>query len=174
MTTTNIDFSLPYSVELQAEQDLSTLLSQKLEAETALSARLALKVASITSELATQAEAAQAAARLWRSGCEDLQRARAERDAALVDAEHWRNRKAAEKLIEDEMPQGYAVDLHCSPGDWGMGFTDPAGQRIDVPDWDNVEGFIRAAVRIAKARIASTAVAATPVVATHPTADITE
>lgn len=68
----------------------------------------------------------------------------------FADAKKWREWIEAQRLIEEEMPEGYSVVLECGPGDWGLNFRDPEGENIEVGDYDDTAGFIRAAVEIAK------------------------
>lgn len=73
-----------------------------------------------------------------------------EHGSELNDAKKWAEWHEAQRLIEEEMPEGYRVTLECSPGDWSLRFTDPEGEDITIDDYESTASFIRDAVSIAK------------------------
>jgi hypothetical protein len=89
---------------------------------------------------------------------EALRNFRHEHGQDFSDAKKWREWQEAQRLIEEEMPEGYAVTLVCSPGDWDLRFTDPECEDIRIDDYESTEDFIRTAVTHAKehARAAAT------------------
>lgn len=84
----------------------------------------------------------------------ELDELRREVEALRADAERWRDWMEAQRLIEEEMPEGYRVILDCSPGDWSLEFCDPECERIRIDDYESTEDFIRTAVACAKERAA--------------------
>ena len=70
--------------------------------------------------------------------------------AAEKDAEKYQERREAERLIEDEMPEGYYIQMNCEPQNWYLSFYGPDDEEIEISNLDSTEGFIRAAVAKAK------------------------
>jgi len=66
------------------------------------------------------------------------------------DSEKWREWLEAQRLVEEEMPEGYRVILDMSPGDWSLRAEDPAGNALRIEDRESTEHFIRDAVELAK------------------------
>lgn len=68
------------------------------------------------------------------------------------DASKWAEWVEAQRSIEEDLPDGYAVMLQCSPGDWSLSFRDPDGEEINIGDYESTSYFIRQAVAFAKSR----------------------
>jgi hypothetical protein len=88
---------------------------------------------------------------------EALRNFRHEHGQDFSDAKKWREWQEAQRLIEEEMPEGYAVTLVCSPGDWDLRFTDPECEDIRIDCYESTEDFIRTAVAHAKEHVRAAA-----------------
>lgn len=81
---------------------------------------------------------------------ERAEAAEARNAASERDAVKWRAWIAAQQRIESELPEGYAIELYCSPGDWSISLYDPAGKDLEIVDFDSAEDFVSRAIERAK------------------------
>lgn len=67
-------------------------------------------------------------------------------------SEKWDEWHEAQNRVETEMPDGWAVVVQCSPGDWDVYLTDPDGERIDYDsDCDTLAQQMNSAIDHARA-----------------------
>jgi hypothetical protein len=72
-------------------------------------------------------------------------------------AAKWDEWHEAQNRVEEEMPEGWAFVIQCSPGDWDIYLTDPDGERVAYDrDCDTLAQQMSSAVDQARAAASNT------------------
>ena len=81
---------------------------------------------------------------------DELAALKAENENLKRDAKKWRDWYEAQTLVEEEMPKGYYITMHCETQNWYLELNDPDGKEIRIDWYDSTNDFFVNAVEAAK------------------------